>query len=157
MIKASKSLLVLSALLLMACTILPLYPFDFSPKALISYAAVFGFMLIVYLLSVTPSFCFFMLCWKKFKEREDRKYRINIFASSVAIMLSTALVSYPLLSFPPTATESFITPVLLPMTVASYHLIIFVISLVLLPFGTKDLTSRFWTTPNGAPELYVLN
>ena len=130
MITASKSLLILSVFLMTACSILPLYPFDFSPKTITSYAIVLGITLIIYLISVIPIACFFTLCWRRFKDRKEQKYRINLFVSSIAIISSTALISYQLF-FTPHAAESYIAP-LFPLMAASNHLIIFVVSLALL-------------------------
>jgi hypothetical protein len=135
MITASKSLLILSVFLLTACSILPLYPFDYTPKTITTYALVLGFTLIIYLISIIPSLCFFMLCWRKFADRKELKYRINLFVSSIAIISSTALIFFQLF-FIPHAAESYIAP-LFPLMAASNHLIIFVISLALLTVWNK--------------------
>ncbi len=128
------------ACLPLACLCM-LYPFQFSPPTITSYAIVFGAFLLLSLLLMIPSSLFLLFCWRRYSQLNDSV------SNSVLLLGSASLALVSGLGIIQSFTLSKLTDHLghfLLIGVAIWHFGIFIISFFVLYFiNQRSRTRRY--------------
>jgi hypothetical protein len=122
----SRWLTVSTMVCLVSAHVWMLYPFQFLPPTLTSYAIVFISTACLCAFSLLPSALFLRFCWRRYSSTPDTTTQWVLLVASTGLLASSILCLYPI-PLSRSVIETF--GLLLPLVAAAHHAIIFVVSL----------------------------